>query len=59
MGEVASLASHPDYERAAPTSEHFLPLLYTAGLASAALDVLIDGYTFGSLSMTAYALNDG
>ncbi len=55
--DVATLESHPDFTRAAPTPEHFIPLLYVAGLASAAnaaADVLIEGYAFGSLSMTSY-----
>jgi 4,5-DOPA dioxygenase extradiol len=54
------LQRHPDFERSAPTPEHFIPLLYVAGLASAAgrpLDVLVDGYAFGSLSMASYALD--
>ena len=58
--DIASLASHRDYRIAVPTDEHFLPLLYIAGLASAAekpAKVLVDGYTYGSLSMTAYTLD--
>jgi 4,5-DOPA dioxygenase extradiol len=58
-GDVASLAKHPDYLKAAPTPDHFIPLLYIAGLAAAAergTDVLIDGYAYGSLSMTAFTL---
>ena len=58
--DIASLASHRDYRMAVPTDEHFLPLLYIAGLAAAdgkQAKVLVDGYTYGSLSMTAYTLD--
>jgi 4,5-DOPA dioxygenase extradiol len=57
---VPRLRSHGDYTRSAPTPEHFIPLLYIAGLASAAnrpLEMLIDGHAFGSLSMAAYTLD--
>ncbi|MFL5261428.1 MAG: 4,5-DOPA dioxygenase extradiol [Anaeromyxobacteraceae bacterium] len=59
-GEVARAAEHPDFARSAPTPDHFVPLLYLAGLAAAAdrpAEVLVDGYAFGSLSMTCYALD--
>jgi 4,5-DOPA dioxygenase extradiol len=57
--ETVALRRHADYDDAVPTPEHFIPLLYLAGLAAAAgttAEVLADGYTYGSLSMTAYTL---
>ena len=59
-GDLPELAAHADYARSAPTAEHFIPLLYIAGLGAAAgrpLETLVDGYAFGSLSMTAYTLD--
>jgi 4,5-DOPA dioxygenase extradiol len=58
-GDVLKLAEHPDYQAAVPTPDHFLPLLYLAGLASAegsALEPLVRGYAMGSISMTCYGL---
>jgi 4,5-DOPA dioxygenase extradiol len=57
--DVLKLTEHPDYERAVPTPDHFIPLLYVAALAAARTttpDVLIDGYAYGSLSMTCFTL---
>jgi 4,5-DOPA dioxygenase extradiol len=59
-GDVLRLTGEPEYPMAVPTAEHFIPLLYLAGLAQAAghgAQVLIDGYSMGSLSMTAYVVD--
>lgn len=58
--EVPSLQGHGDFGRSAPTPDHFIPLLYIAGLAAAGgrpLEALVDGYAYGSLSMASYTLD--
>ncbi len=57
--DVARLHTHADYRAAVPTPDHFIPWLYFGGLASVAADnigILVEGYAYGSLSMTAYTL---
>jgi 4,5-DOPA dioxygenase extradiol len=58
-GEILALADHPDYDLAVPTPDHFIPLLYTAGLAAAGgggAEAFLRGYAMGSLSMTCYGI---
>jgi 4,5-DOPA dioxygenase extradiol len=57
--ELGRLMDRPDFKLAAPTPDHFLPLAYLAGVASAdgqPAEILVDGYTMGSLSMTCYTI---
>lgn len=55
---IVELDHHPAYRRAVPTPDHYLPMVYLAGLADGRpLDPLVDGYLAGSLSMDAYTLD--
>lgn len=57
-GDIMKLAEHGDYALAVPTPDHFIPLLYLAALAagSGGAQTLIEGYAYGSLSMTCFGV---
>lgn len=58
--DILRVTEHPDYDLAVPTPDHFIPLLYLAGLAAASgakPEILVRGYAMGSLSMTCYGLD--
>src|SRR5690606_27354280 len=57
--DILKLMEHPDYRMAVPTPDHFIPLVYVAGMAAAEkkpLEALVRGYAMGSISMTCYGL---
>ena len=56
---LPGVVTHPAFAASVPTPDHFVPALYTAGLAAAAgtgAEVLIGGCAMGSLSMTSYVV---
>lgn len=58
-GDILRLMDHPDYSLAVPTPDHFVPLLYVAGLAAASdtkPEALVRGYSMGGISMTCVGL---
>jgi 4,5-DOPA dioxygenase extradiol len=60
--DISRLEKHEQFTLAVPTPNHFIPLLYLAGLASASGEkarILVDGYAMGSLSMACYTLGCG
>jgi 4,5-DOPA dioxygenase extradiol len=57
--DAAALATHRDFHHSAPTPDHFIPVLYFAGLAAAAdekPEMISDGYFAGSLTMTSWRI---
>jgi 4,5-DOPA dioxygenase extradiol len=56
---ILRLVEHADYPVAVPTPDHFIPLLYIAGIAAESGEpakAFLKGYAMGSLSMTCYAV---
>lgn len=59
---ILKVTEHPDFGLAVPTPDHFIPLLYMAGIAAASgerMSPLVRGYSMGSLSMTCYGIGMG
>ena len=57
--DILKVVEHEDYPLAVPTPDHFIPMLYMAGVAAASgerMEPLIRGYSMGSLSMTCYGI---
>lgn len=54
--KVISYEDHPDSVYAAPTADHFLPLLYALGAAEGEKPLVFNQVrNLGSISMTGYA----
>lgn len=56
---ILKVTEHSDYQLAVPTPDHFIPLLYMAGVAAASgekMKPIVRGYSMGSLSMTCYGI---
>jgi 4,5-DOPA dioxygenase extradiol len=59
-GDILRLVEHADYAMAVPTPDHFIPLLYVAGIASEdgrSLTPLVRGFSMGSISMSCYGVD--
>lgn len=57
--DLLRVAGHADYALAVPTPDHFIPLMYLAGLAAAEgskPELLLQGHSMGSISMACYGL---
>lgn len=58
-GDILKVTEHPDFALAVPTPDHFIPLLYLAGIASAdgsEIEPLVRGGSMGSITMTSYGI---
>lgn len=56
---LPEVASHRDFAASVPTAEHFLPLLYLAGICRATgekAQPFVEGCTMGSISMAGYVV---
>ena len=56
--DILKTAEQPDYALAVPTPDHFIPMLYIAGIAAESgetMEPFLKGYAMGSLSMTCYS----
>ncbi|WP_332813222.1 4,5-DOPA dioxygenase extradiol [Ramlibacter sp.] len=57
--QLLAVHAHPDYALSVPSPEHFIPLLYLAGMAHATgerVTAFAEGGTKGGITMTSYAL---
>jgi len=56
---ILQVLDHPDFAMSVPTPDHFIPMLYLAGMAAAegsTLKTWNEGHALGAVSMTSYAL---
>lgn len=59
---LIDVLDHPAYALAVPTPEHFLPLVYIAGMAATeerTCEIWVEGGAMGSLTMTSFVLGVG
>lgn len=56
---ILGIEDNKNYRLSSPTPDHFLPLVYLAGMAyetKSDISKIIEGFNYGSLSMAAYSL---